>query len=273
MSSQIRSNGFDNQNRHISYNRDVLYNHFIHNPTICCLCRGIVVKSLPPEARRPFSTSQLIDHIVKHNFVFPYDIFSDVARRHADTVVFSEIRSYIHDAATSKGYSYDDIDVPSIYDAMDTLLDIIVTNDVDLTTVVFDFDLHVKDETLYIDRSFIEEIPPEDRTLLKQMAVERIQMPRHTSAQHIDKVFDSLYEIFGQLFEDTRLEFNHRLMMIGMKTFVEIHHDFLDKGFKPRSDDLPPLYDAFVEMLQPLLEEYSPFTPIRVKDSAEHTLN
>lgn len=264
MSKRISRNIIQDGNPTFSHNKDMLYEYFVYHPSICYLCRGFVNSSLPPEQRQSFPTTQLVDFIIKNKFEFPLDIHSDIAKRYADTMIFPEIRGFIHDVAVSKGLTYKYIDVSSVFTAMDTLLDIIVRNDIDVTTVIFDFNVHVKERVLYVDRSFIKEVPPEDRARLKEMAQEHIQMPQNPSSHRMENIFDSLFEIFGELFEDTRLEFNHRLLMIGMRTFLDIHHDFLDKAFAPRSDDLAPLYDAFVMMLQPELDNYSPFKPIRV---------
>lgn len=194
--------------------------------------------------------------VIKNKFEFPLDIHSDIAKRYADTVIFPEIRGFIHDVAVSKGFTYKHIDVSSVFTAMDTLMDLVVKDDVDVTTVLFDFELHVENNILYVDHAFITEVPLEERTRLEQTAQEHIQIPQDPTAHRMQKLFDSLYEIFGELFEDSRLEFNHRLLTIGMRTFLDIHHDFLDAAFVPRSDDLAPLYDAFVMMLQPELDNY-----------------
>lgn len=267
MTTQNSSHKSQKQNNAITYDRDALEQVLTSNPTICYLCRGLVNSSLPAEQRQSFPTTELVDYIIKHKFVFPLDIYSDVARRYADAMLFFEIRNFIHDAAQSVGHKYDQIDISSVFYAMDTLLDLVVRDDVDVTTVLFDYDLHVEGSILFVDRSYIKEVPPEEQARLKEMAVGHIQMPQNPYSLRMQRIFDSLFEIFGELFEDTRLEFNHRLLMIGIKTFLDIHHYFLDAAFKPRSDDLAPLYDAFLMMLQPELDNYSPFTPIRVSAS------
>lgn len=252
-----------------SYDRDILFKHFFENPAICYLCRGYVNSSLSFEDQRSFTTTELVEYIVINNFCFPLDPFSNLANRHSDTVLYSKMETFIYRAANTKGLNFDRIDVTSIYHSMDTLIPEVVRNNVDVTARLFDFDLHVNNRTLYVDRAWIGDVFPEEHARINEMVLERIYTQATASIDILHNLFSFLYETFEDIFEDTVIEFNQRLLLIGMRTFLDVHRDFLDAISPQSCGPGESIFELYLSILEPILEEYSPFKPIDLTDTTK----